>query len=235
MMSDIFGAALLDYYYDNYTEDIITESTISEADEMPLPYLFRSYNEMPKLEQKALQLCRGKVLDLGSGSGSHALYLQNEKFLNVTAVDISEGATKVAKLRGVKQALNLNFTDVKSKFDTIILLMNGVGLCGKLSRINLFLQHLKGLLNSSGQILLDSSDIAYMFDKDEDGGFWVDPNVYYGEVEFTMSYKGKITEPFDWLYLDFNTLAQSCIANGLKCELVLEGDHHDFLARLSHI
>ena len=86
--------------------------------------------------------------------------------------------------------------------------MNGIGICGKLSNINLFLQHLKTLLNSGGQILVDSSDIAYMFDKDEDGGFWVNPDQYYGEVEFTMSYKNKTSAPFNWLYLDFNTLSR---------------------------
>ena len=39
--------------------------------------------------------------------------------------------------------------------------------------------------------------------------------------------------PFKWLYLDFNTLKEACIVNGLDCELVLEGEHFDYLARLT--
>lgn len=232
-MSDILGNALLDYYNDNYSEDIITESTISEADEMPLPYLFRSHAEMPVIEQKAMQLATGKTLDVGCGAGNHSLYLQNVKKLNTTAIDISKGATEVTALRGVKNVANKNLFEIKEKYDTILLLMNGIGLCGKLERINLFLQHLKSLLNTSGQILLDSSDISYMFDKDEEGGFWVNPDEYYGEVEFTMSYKGETSATFDWLYLDFNTLQNACHANGLQCELVQEGEHYDFLAKIT--
>ena len=79
-MKDIFGKALLEYYNNNYTEDIVTWTNISDKDSLPLPYLFRNYAEMPKLEQKALQLVKGKVLDVGCGSGSHSLYLQNKGF-----------------------------------------------------------------------------------------------------------------------------------------------------------
>lgn len=232
-MADILGTALLDYQNNNYTEDIITESTISEADEMPLPYLFRSYKEMPALEQKALQLSKGSVLDIGCGAGSHALHLQNVKKLEVTAIDISKGATEVTKARGVKKVLNQNLFEQKEQYDTLLLLMNGIGLCGKLERINIFLQHLKSLLKPNGQILLDSSDIIYMFPQEEDGSVLVNAAEYYGEVEFTMSYKGKSSATFDWLYLDYNTLQNACHANGLKCELIVEGDHYDFLARIT--
>lgn len=234
-MSDILGNALLDYYNGNYSEDIITESTISEEDEMPLPYLFRSYTEMPVIEKKAMQLATGKTLDIGCGAGNHSLYLQNVKKLNTTAIDISKGATEVTTLRGVKNVANKNLFEIKESYDTLLLLMNGIGICGKIDRINLFLQHLKSLLNENGQILLDSSDIAYMFEQDDEGGFWVNPDEYYGEVEFTMSYKGEKSATFDWLYLDFNTLQNACHANGLNCELVTEGEHHDFLARLTII
>jgi len=232
---DILGTALLDYYNGNYSEDIITESTISEEDELPSEYLFRSYDEMPLIEQKALIICKGKVLDIGCGSGSHSLYLQNEKKLVIDAIDISKGAVEVARLRGVHNAFHKNLFEVKESYDTLLLLMNGIGICGKIERINLFLQHLKSLLNTNGQILLDSSDISYMFEQDEEGGFWVNPDEYYGEVEFTMSYKGKKSETFDWLYLDFNTLQNACHANGLECELIQEGEHYDFLARLTAI
>lgn len=233
-MKDLFGKAIYDFQTNNSPEDIITETSISEEDEMSIEYLFRSYNEMPKLEQKALQLAYGKTLDVGCGAGSHSLSLQNDRNLNVTSIDISEKAIETCKLRGLKNAHVQNILDFDGeKFDTIILLMNGTGIFGKLENCNKYLKKLKSLLNPSGQILLDSSDIIYMFDEDEDGGKWIPSNNdYYGELTFNISYKGEKEDTFDWLYLDYNTLQNAANANGLKCELVLEGDHYDYLAKL---
>jgi len=122
------------------------------------------------------------------------------------------------------------------KFDTILLLMNGAGMCGKLKNIPKFLLKLKSLLNPEGQILLDSSDIIYMFDEDEDGGKWIPTQKeYYGEIVFNISYKGEKENPFDWMFIDYNTLQNAALANGLKCEMILEGEHYDYLAKLSVI
>lgn len=234
-MKDLFGKAMYDFQTNNNPQDIITETSISEEDEMSVAYLFRSYNEMPKLEQKALQLAFGKTLDVGCGAGSHSLSLQNDRKLDVTAIDISKKAIETCKLRGVKNAEVQNILDFeREKFDTILLLMNGTGIFGKLENCNQYLSKLKSLLNPGAQILIDSSDIIYMFDEDEDGGKWIPSNNnYYGELTFTISYKGEKEETFDWLYLDYNTLQNAAIANGLKCELILEGEHYDYLAKLS--
>lgn len=236
-MKDLFGKAILDYQTGNAPENLITETSISEEDEMSVTYLFRSYTEMPKLEQKALQLAKGRVLDVGCGAGSHSLYLQNERKLNVTAVDISPAAIEACTLRGIKNAIAMDVMEMEGeKFDTLLLLMNGTGIFGKLKRISKYLQKLKLLLNPGGQILIDSSDIIYMFDEDDDGGKWIPSDIdYYGEVTFTVKYKGETERSFEWLYIDYNTLQNAAHANGLNCELVMEGDHYDYLARLTSI
>ena len=187
-MKDLFGTAILDYQTNNSPEDISTETTISEADAMEVSYLFRSYTEMPKLEQEALQLAKGKVLDVGCGAGSHSLYLQ-EKGMEVTSIDISENAIKACELRGLKNAQVKNVLDLNSneKFDSILLLMNGTGIFGTLDQTSKYLQKLKSLLAPNGQILVDSSDIIYMFDEDEDGSKWISADGYYGELTFTIS------------------------------------------------
>lgn len=232
-MKDLFGQAILDYQTNNFPENIITETNISEEDEMDVAYLFRSYKEMPKIEQKALQLSKGKVLDIGCGAGSHALYLQ-EKGLDVMGIDISEKAIEACQLRNIK---NVKACDVleyaDEKFDTLLLLMNGTGIFGKLNQISKYLTHLKSLLNEGGQILIDSSDLIYMYDQDEDGAYEIPATGYYGELTFTISYKGQTEKLFDWLYLDYNTLQNAAHAHGLNCELITEGEHFDYLARLS--
>jgi SAM-dependent methyltransferase len=234
-MKDLFGKAILDYQTNNSPEDLITETSISEADEMPVSYLFRTYNEMPKLEQKALQLAKGSVLDVGCGAGSHTLALQNERKLDVTAIDISENAVRACQLRGIKNVKVANILDLdeENKFDTILILMNGTGIFGTLNETAKYLQKLKSLLNVGGQILIDSSDLIYMYDQDEDGAYCIPADGYYGELTYKVQYKGKTEDTFPWLYLDYNTLQNAAIANGLKCELIEEGEHFDYLAKLS--
>jgi SAM-dependent methyltransferase len=231
-MKDLFGKAILDFQTNNHPQNLITETNISEADEMEVAYLFRNYNQMPKMEQKALQLSKGKILDVGCGAGSHSLYLQ-EKGFDVTAIDISENAIKTCQLRGLQNARVQNLLDISTeKFDTILLLMNGTGIFETLTQTTKYLQKLKSLLNTNGQILIDSSDIIYMFDEEDDGSYSIPANGYYGELTFTISYKNETETPFSWLYLDYNTLQNAAHANGLQCELIIEGDHFDYLAKL---
>ena len=232
-MTDIIGIALLDYYHGNYSVDIITETNISEEDEMPLPYLFRSFDEMPKIEQKALELAKGKILDVGCGAGIHSLYLQ-EKGLDVKGIDTSPGAIEVCKLQGLKNLENIHLLDLKDeKFDTILLLMNGTGIFQNLENTPKYLQHLKTLLKDNGQILIDSSDLRYMYDSTEDGGIIVPADRYYGQLQYIMRYKGIEGEPFEWLYADERTFQNICAKNNLEFEVIVRGDNFDYLARIT--
>ncbi len=232
---DIFGKAISAYFETGDEEDITVHSPDFDDDVIPVPYLFRSFKEMPKLEQKALQLCRGKVLDVGCGAGSHALYLQEERDLYVTAIDTSKGAIEVCQKRGIKDARNIAFEDLsEEKFDTILLLMNGTGIVGKMRFLDTFFQQLKNLLAKDGQILIDSSDLIYLFDTDEDGGVWVDTSEgYYGELTYSLSYKGETSRSFPWLYLDFDSLYLAATKNGFNCEQIFKGSHYEYLAKLT--
>ena len=231
-MKDLFGKALLDFSNNNYTEDLVTSTNISGEDNLPLPYLFRTFSEMPKIEKKALNMARGKVLDVGCGSACHSLYLQ-EKGLDVSAIDISKGAVEVARSRGVKNAVMKDILDETETFDTILLLMNGTGIFQELTQVSKYLAHLKTLINPNGQLLIDSSDIKYMYE-DDDGGLWIDTNAgYYGELDYFLSYKGENETPMKWLYLDFENLTLACESVGFRCEKVMDGEHFDYLAKLS--
>lgn len=229
---DPMGAAILDYQKSERVGRLRVLSSMFEEDEMPVKHLFRKAEEMPMLEQKALQLTKGRVLDIGAGSGCHTLALQ-EKGLEVKAIDISPLSCEAMELRGVMDAECINLFDehLETGFDTILLLMNGTGIAGKIENLPALFNRLKALLNKGGQILIDSSDIKYIYEN-EDGSFDINLNAaYYGEVDYQMVYKDVKGDSFDWLYVDFpllKSIAESC---GLHGELIAEGEHYDYLAR----
>ncbi|MDF2551191.1 MAG: methyltransferase [Chryseobacterium sp.] len=231
-MKDLMGRAIWDYFHNENPEDLQTETSISELDELPVDYLFRDFEEMNKIEKKALKLSQGKVLDIGAGAGSHSLYLQNERDLDVTTLDISPKSIEVCQLRGIKKAVAQNMLEFSDgTFDTILLLMNGTGIFQSLKVIDIYLKKLHSLLNKNGQILIDSTDILYMFDADEDGGVYIPAEGYYGELDYIVHYKGESEDPIKWLYLDFNTLKNAAENNGFVVEKVLQ-DEDSYLAKL---
>ena len=231
-LHDVYGQAILDHYKGKKVK-LVTFSSIAGKDELPLPHLFRTFHEMPELEQVALSLTKGKVLDMGCGAGSHSLYLEN-KGHNVTSIDISPGAIEVCGLRGLKNAVCTDLWELKDeKFDTILSLMNGAGICGTLPKLSDFLTHLKSLLHVNGQVLMDSSDLIYMYE-DENGEIDLPfDDHYYGEINFDLEYQGKRSGKFPWLYIDYYNLEQHAVSAGFNCELILKGAHFDYLARLS--
>ena len=225
----MYKRQLLDFENEKSIEDIITWTNISDKDVLPLSYLFRDYSEMPKLEQKALQLAKGSILDVGCGAGSHSLWLQ-KKGLTVKAIDNSKGAILTAKKRGVLQTENISLLEETQTFDTILLLMNGTGIFQEIIQVSNYLKHLKSILKPEGQILIDSSDIKYMFDNDNE---FKNQNRYYGELDYYLSYKDEEETPMKWLYIDSDTLKTACLANGLQCEKIMDGEHYDYLARIT--
>lgn len=232
-MKDLFGKAILDYAQHGCAKDLVTWTSISDRDTLPVAYLFRPFSEMPRMEQQALNLAHGRILDVGCGAGSHSLHVMQQGN-DVTPLDLSANAIRACHLRGLPQAIEADvFEFSETGFDTILMLMNGTGIAGTLPRLEVLLRHLGGLLTENGQILIDSSDIRYMFDDDEQSSLLARVP-YYGELHYYLSYKGVREVPTRWLYTDFDTLSKTAWAAGLRAELVAEGDHFDFLARLKH-
>jgi SAM-dependent methyltransferase len=230
-MNDPIGKAIEDYARFKKPADIIVSSDICEDDIIPVEVLFRTYEEMPELEQLALKECTGSILDVGAGAGSHATYL-SDLGKKVLAIDISKGAVDYMKMNGL-EALEENFFEFSGpKFDSILMLMNGIGIAGTLANLEKTLEHAKTLLNPGGSILCDSSDIKYLYE-DEEGALWMNLNSeYYGNFKFEMSYKKEKGAQFDWLYVDFDNLFKAAKNVGLKASRLYEqGDH--YLAKIT--
>ena len=229
---DPMGAAIYDYHKNGKAGKLRVFSSQFEEDEIPVEDLFRSFEDMPELEQVALKAAQGRILDVGAGSGCHSVAL-TAMGKDVMAIDISPLSVEVMLDRGV-HARQVNFYDrsFDEKFDTILMLMNGTGIVGTLDMMPAFFERVKQLLAPGGSLLIDSSDLKYLYEE-EDGSVMIDlADDYYGQIDYQMQYKNVLGEPFDWLYVDFDTLAYYAEESGLKAELLYEGEHYDFLARV---
>lgn len=233
---DPMGAAIADYYANGKATKLRVFSSMFDEDEIPVKQLFRNFDEMPEAEREALRISTGKILDVGAGSGCHSLALQ-EMGKEVKAIDISPLSIETMQKRGVKDVVLQNFFSQQftGSFDTILLLMNGSGIVGRIANLPIFFQTIKRLLAPGGCVLIDSSDLRYLFE-DEDGNLDIDPeDDYYGEVDFRMQYKNIKGDSFDWLYIDFQTLSLHAANNGFKAEMIKEGEHFDYLAKIHRI
>lgn len=231
---DPMGAAIAEYHRTGRAGTLRVFSSQFDEDEIPVEQLFRTFGEMPQIEQRALTMAQGKILDVGAGSGCHALALQ-EMSKEVTAIDISELSVEVMRERGIHDARAIDLYDERlaEQYDTILLLMNGSGIIGNISGMERFFLRMKQLLKPDGCIYMDSSDLKYLFEE-EDGSYLIDvAGDYYGVVDFRMQYKQVKGETFDWLYIDFDTLSYYAEQYGFHAEIVCQGEHYDYLAKLS--
>lgn len=231
--NDPMGEAVLSYYTNKDNTPIIVRSSDLDDDIIDTSYLFRKRSDMPKLEKEALKQCSGKVLDIGACSGCHSLILQDQG-LDVTALDISQKCCDVMISRGIRNVVNSDIFEYKeSGFDTILLLMNGIGIAQSPDGIVKLLSKLKLMLNRGGKILLDSSDLVYLYEE-EDGSVVFDLNSdkYYGIIDYKMSYKNIVGESFDWIFADQVLLSDCANLVGMQVSIIQKGEHYDYLAQI---
>ena len=229
---DPFEQACWDYYLGDKDATIKIISNKAEDEIVPIKYFFRELNEMPEIEKIALDLCQGEILDIGAGSGCHSLELIKKGYI-VNALEIKKGLTDLLTQRGIKKVYHSDIFKFSDKqFDTLLLLMNGIGLVQDLNGLDRFLALAKTILKAGGQILIDSSDLMYLY-QEEDGAVRINLNEgYYGEVEYKFVYNNLPGDLFRWLYVDFSTLSEYADKNRFSCELINEDDHYNYLARL---
>ncbi|MXV52138.1 methyltransferase domain-containing protein [Pedobacter sp. HMF7647] len=225
---DPFSSALSDFYNKNSQDILWLNNSYGEPEKMPVEVFFREEEDISDLEYYALELSSGRILDVGAGAGCHSLILQQWE-ADVTALEINKVAAEIMKDRGVKNIRCADFFNYNDeKFDTLLLLMNGVGICGTLKGLSNFLQQAKKLLNVGGQLLFDSSDVSYL----KADGSKLSEN-YFGEISYQYVYKDIAGEWFDWLYVDQNALTAIALQAGWNTEIMYEDEDDQYLARLT--
>jgi SAM-dependent methyltransferase len=229
------GAAMSAYHAGKRDASIVVYDDY-ERDEVPVSYFFRRPSEFPALERTALDLCRGRVLDVGAGSGCHSLVLQ-DRGLDVTAIEVLPSLVRVMKERGVRQVQRASWMDIDAgTFDTVLMMMNGLGLVETLAGLRVFFEDARRLLRPGGQVIADSTDVRVKLDPAaaKSGTLKRKDGRYLGELHFQLEFEGKKGPPFSQLWVDAQTLERYAIEGGWGCEVVLAPDEYgNFLVRLT--
>jgi SAM-dependent methyltransferase len=218
--------AILDYL-EGKNDTLWLNTSYGTQEEMPVEVFFREAEEMPELELMALDFCEGHILDVGAGVGAHALILQ-EREQEVTALELSPVCLEVMKKSGVQQIRKGDIFQLEGeKYDTLLFLMNGIGLAGTIDGLKKLLIHLKTLINPGGQVIFDSSNIEYLYNdlpKPTDR--------YFGQIGYQYEYQGKKGEWFNWLYVDLKTLGEITDETGWTLQVLFEDEYDQYLVRL---
>ena len=219
------------HYFESGERTFIRVHTVDgEITPYPAELFFRDYDDFGIFDELACFHAKGRILDVGAGAGAISLFLQ-DMGREVTAIEISPPAVEVMRELGVEDAREGNFFGLDGeKWDTILLMMNGIGFVGKLAGMPDFLEKAKELLAEGGQILFDSSDLTYADIGDTD--FRGDESEYYGEVWYQLEYEGVKGAPYYWLYLDQQTAADCAAAAGFTFEVLEEAEDGYYLARM---
>jgi SAM-dependent methyltransferase len=218
------GAALRDFLAGDLDVEVIVRAEDGEEERTPARVFFRGPADFSALDEAALDLCRGRVLDVGAGAGCHSLVLQ-ARGLSVTALDVSPEAVEVMRRRGVRDVQCGDIlTFAGGRFDTLLILMNGIGLVGTLDGLDRFLRDVPRLVADGGQILLDSFDPG----PQAPGRF----HGYAGEMRFQLEYRGVCGAYYDFVFLDFETLHLRAEGAGWGCESIWQEEEGHYLARL---
>jgi hypothetical protein len=225
--SDILGAALLDFQKTGTGHRLIAHTSYGPDETYFLDYFFRDIDRMPDLEHYALSLCSGKILEIGAGAGSHALLLQQDE-KDIVAMDTSAGCVNVMVMRGVLKVQHMDVFNLSAGgYNTLLLLMNGIGIVKNLKGLVRFLEKAEDITSSHAQIIFDSTDVSYALHEDSR-----ESGRYLGEMKYQFDYRGVKGPWFDWLYIDQAHLFEICDkTHWLPTILFEEGKGH-FLARL---
>lgn len=230
-----FGQALLAYLEGDSEAELTLRRDDGLEVALPAGFFFRAPEEFSALERLALERCRGRTLDIGAGSGLHALALQ-ERGLRVTAIDLSPEAVDVMIRRGVRDVIEVDLFRFRGgPFDTLLLLGHGIGMVENLDKLATFLTHAKALCAAGGHLLVHSTDVrctedpvhlAYQ-ERNRRAGR------YIGEIRLEVEFQGLRGSRYGWLHVDPETLEDVARDTGWESEILHREETGDYLARLT--
>jgi SAM-dependent methyltransferase len=218
-----WGRALEDHFRSGRSRQFYVHDSNGSCMEHSTAEGFSVTSRLKVIEEKSLNLCRGRVLDVGAGAGRDALKLKTMG-MDVLAIDDDPRCVKIMHARGLATARCIDIHNLdESNFDTILIMQMTIGLAGTLDGLVNLLTHLTRIIREDGQILLDSMSPAYLSGSPH----------YSGQRQIEIHYGRYVGTTLPWLYVDYDALRICARQVSLDTELIIRGPlQHDYLARV---
>lgn len=226
----VYENALVNYWKNGDDTPLMIHTNIAETESLHPSYFFRSESELPDHESELLQLAQGTILDVGAGVGSHSLIMQNRGY-HIFANEFMQGCCTVMRERLVQNILHGNFNSLEGRFDTILFIMNGLGMAQTPGGLKNILMKAKSMLNEGGIVLLDAADINHLYQSQGFLNIQYDEN-YYGIVTYQFEYCGKFGSSFQWLFVDKILLEETARQTGFQMTILKDDKQFGYSAML---
>lgn len=222
------GHLMWDHFQGQEVHEIVErEDGYIEATNGPAAY-FAPFEAWAPHEQRGVGFARGRVLDIGVGAGRHALHLQDQG-LDVTGTDISPGALRVARARGLRKTIGAGVTQLSRRrgvYDTLLMMGNNFGLFANPRRMRWLLQRFAGMTGEGGRLIAETRDV-YQTDVPEHLAYQAANrrrNRMSGQIRIRVRYKRYATPWFDYLMVSRDELTDLLVGSAWHVREFVEPD-----------
>jgi len=230
------GAALLAYHNGRHDALLRIDSDVFDSEDVAVRHYYRpDMDPLEDLDRRALERCSGAVLDAGAGAGRHALDLQCQG-LEVTAIDVAEDAVQVMLDRGISDVRQGDiFTSELGSYDTILLLMNGIGLAGHHEGLQKLFDRFGELLKPDGRVVFDAAgldaEISHLDAQTLSDMAIGNPQL--GEVFFRLTFDDLEGSWYPWLFPTSTQVTDAAHRAGFDFTVIGRGARGAFLAEVT--
>lgn len=194
-MPDAFGRAVRDHHLGERTEPLVQRDG-EETEEHPIEQFYFEEFDLDEHTQWLESWLDGPLLDLGAGTGKHALYFQ-ERFETV-AIEVSDALVETMRDRGVADARRGDMFELRGQFErdrfgSALAIGTQLCLAGSMDGLRAFLADLSSVTTPNASAVVHSYDPT-VAETSEMLGYRSDPAPGLAHRVMSFEYEGERDE-----------------------------------------
>lgn len=215
-MTDPFGRAVADHYHDRRTEPLLVRDG-PETRQHPIgSFYFEPFEAESDTGRWLSARVRGPLLDVGAGTGRHALVFAEQ--VETVAVDVSERLVGLMRERGVRDArvvdmFSLRETFDRDRFGSALVVGTQLGLTASMQGLRRWLGDLAFVTDAEATAVVDGYDPTHD-EAEELLGYRADPTRGLAHRVFHFAYEDEVSETLLFRLFSPDRLREATVGTG---------------------